>query len=61
LIRASESNADIETYLLCKTFHCLPSDLEKESASDLDLLLGIHNTIEKERMKAEKSANKRSH
>ncbi|WP_267895421.1 hypothetical protein [Streptomyces sp. CB01201] len=36
--------------------HCLPSDLEQQSAVDLDWLLAIDNTVAKVRAEQERRA-----
>ncbi|PJN00791.1 hypothetical protein CG740_23075 [Streptomyces sp. CB01201] len=47
---------EYRTWRLCTMLHCLPSDLEQQSAVDLDWLLAIDNTVAKVRAEQERRA-----
>jgi hypothetical protein len=48
---------EYRTWRLCTMLHCLPSDLDSQSAVDLDWLLAIDNTVAKMRADQERRAH----
>jgi hypothetical protein len=48
----------IQIYELCKTFHVLPSQLDKEDARDIDMLLIVHNAVGSHEKKSERKGKR---
>lgn len=47
---------EYRTWRLCTILHCLPSELENESAVQLDWLLAVDDTVAKLRKEKEEEA-----
>lgn len=47
---------EYRTWRLCTMLHCLPSELENESAAKLDWLIAVDDTVAKLRREKEEEA-----
>lgn len=48
LAGSETSNEDVLIHSMCKRFHCLPSQLEKEDAKTMQKMMVIENELERQ-------------